>query len=31
MLFNIKIVPAAQFRKWIAAQQTQQNAAGGVT
>jgi cytochrome c oxidase subunit II len=31
MLFNVKIVPAAQFRAWIAAQQAQQNAAGGVT
>jgi cytochrome c oxidase subunit II len=28
MLFNIKIVPAAQFRAWIAAQQAQQTAAG---
>jgi cytochrome c oxidase subunit II len=30
MLFNVKIVPAAQFRKWIAAQQAQQNTTGGV-
>jgi heme/copper-type cytochrome/quinol oxidase subunit 2 len=29
MLFNIKIVTQAQFRQWIAAQQTQQKASGG--
>jgi cytochrome c oxidase subunit 2 len=29
MLFNVKIVTPAQFRQWIAAQQTQQNASGG--
>jgi cytochrome c oxidase subunit 2 len=30
MLFRVKVVPAAQFKKWIAAQQAQQTAAGGV-
>jgi cytochrome c oxidase subunit II len=30
MLFRVKIVPAAQFKKWIAAQQAQQNSSGGV-
>jgi len=30
MLFRVKVVPAAQFRRWIAAQQAQQNASGGV-
>jgi cytochrome c oxidase subunit 2 len=30
MLFRVKIVPAAQFKKWIAAQQTHQNSSGGV-
>jgi cytochrome c oxidase subunit II len=30
MLFRVEIVPAAQFRKWIVAQQAQQNASGGV-
>jgi len=29
MLFSIKIVTQAQFRRWIAAQQTQQRASGG--
>jgi cytochrome c oxidase subunit II len=29
MLFQVKIVPAAQFRKWIAAQQALQNSSGG--
>jgi cytochrome c oxidase subunit II len=29
MLFQVKIVPAAQFRKWIAAQQALQTASGG--
>jgi cytochrome c oxidase subunit 2 len=29
MLFNIKIVTQAQFRQWIAVQQTQQRASGG--
>jgi cytochrome c oxidase subunit II len=28
MLFRVKIVPAAQFKQWIAAQQTQQNSGG---
>jgi cytochrome c oxidase subunit II len=30
MLFRVKIVPAAQFKQWIAAQQAQQNSSGGV-
>jgi len=30
MLFRVKIVPAAQFRKWIASQQALQTASGGV-
>jgi len=30
MLFRVKIVPAAQFKAWIAAQQAQQNSTGGV-
>jgi cytochrome c oxidase subunit 2 len=30
MLFRVKVVPAAQFKQWIAAQQAQQTAAGGV-
>jgi cytochrome c oxidase subunit 2 len=30
MLFQVKIVSAAQFKKWIAAQQAQQNSSGGV-
>jgi cytochrome c oxidase subunit II len=30
MLFRVKIVPAAQFKAWIAAQQAQQNSSGGV-
>ncbi len=30
MLFRVKIVPAAQFNAWIAAQQAQQNSSGGV-
>jgi cytochrome c oxidase subunit II len=30
MLFRVKVVPAAQFRTWIAAQQAQQNSSGGV-
>ena len=31
MLFRVKIVPQAQFNTWIHAQQTQQNASGGVS
>jgi cytochrome c oxidase subunit II len=30
MLFQVKVVPAAQFRQWIKKQQAQQNATGGV-
>jgi cytochrome c oxidase subunit 2 len=30
MLFRVEIVSAAQFKKWIAAQQAQQNSSGGV-
>jgi len=30
MLFRVKVVPAAQFRTWIAAQRAQQNSSGGV-
>jgi cytochrome c oxidase subunit II len=30
MLFRVKVVPAAQFRTWIAAQQALQNSSGGV-
>jgi cytochrome c oxidase subunit II len=30
MLFRVKVVPAAQFKAWIAAQQAQQNSHGGV-
>jgi cytochrome c oxidase subunit II len=30
MLFRVKVVPAAQFKKWIVAQQALQNSSGGV-